>query len=346
MRLLTTILLLMLTGGTTFAQSSGGRTHEGVLSIVVENDIFANSDGHYTNGVSLAWTTGDVATFGHRNFFARMVRGFSWLPTVNDEPYANFVAFSLNHEMYTPDDIQELDPPPDAQPYAGIVAIDTSLYSKTARSLHQYKLRVGVVGPAAGAEWLQKKIHEIIGPTPEGWDTQLSNEPLLNLDYQYSHRILRHASATGFGWDLTASGGGSLGNYFTGANVNAVVRFGKALPDTYGNFDLRAGQEALVGYAPARTAWQAHAFAAVNLVGIAHFLPTDGNTFTDSRSTTREDFAATATAGFVVGTRRLLFTFAYNALLGDRTLPGANRDDYGTIGLSYIFGGTKTARGS
>ena len=315
------------------------RTHQGVFSLSLENDTFTGNDNRYTNGFSFSWVSADVAMFGPRNFFSRMVDAGSFLPTVGNEGYRNFAGFAVGQEIYTPDDIKDPDPPEDQQPYAGVAFIDTSLFSMSARSLHHFKLRVGIVGPASGAEWTQIKLHELINsPIPQGWDTQLSNELLLNAFYQYNRRMLRKAPPAAFGYDLTLNGGGGLGNYYTGGNAGIQFRLGRAVPDTYGSFDLRAGGDAFVGIAEPADGWQTFLQLQGNLAGIARFLPSDGNTFVDSRSAERSDFIATLGTGLVVAYRRFVFSYTYNAVVGDKTLPGSDLDDYGAVVLAFVLG--------
>ena len=55
---------------------------------------------------------------------------------------------------------------------------------------------------------MQRWIHEITGsPIPQGWDSQLSNEPLLNAYYQYNRRLSRGELARDFDCDLAVNGG-------------------------------------------------------------------------------------------------------------------------------------------
>jgi hypothetical protein len=312
--------------------------YKGIFSLRSENDVFAGNDNKYTNGIALSWTTADVSRLEPDGFFSKVVRSFSFLPTVGDEGYADYVAFEVGQEMYTPEDISLPAPPPGDQPYAGVLFFDTKLYSKTTRSLHAYTFRVGIVGPWSFAEQTQRFLHRLNGAKdPQGWDTQLSNEPLLNLDYQYHRRLWRRARPKGFGYDVSANGGAGFGNYFIGGNVGALFRLGHSLPDTYGSFDIRKGGEALVGLAPSPTGWHAYLHLAGNGFAVARFLPTDGNTFKDSRSGDRDDFYAVITAGAVVGYKRLLFSYMYNLVVSQSSLPAQTEDDYGAIAMHWIF---------
>jgi hypothetical protein len=314
--------------------------YRGIFSFRSENDFWAGNDNNYTNGIAASWTTSPIEDCKRPEpgFWCKVVNGFDWLPKIGDEDWEDYVGFEAGQEMYTPEDITLPEPPPGDQPYAGVLYWDTSVYAKSARSLHSYTWRLGVVGPASGAEETQKFIHRLIGAKePQGWDTQLSNELLLNFGYQFHRRILRDARERGFGYDVALNGGGDLGNYYIGANGGVQLRFGHALPDNFGTFDIRRGSEALVGMGPSPTGWHAYAHLQAQAVAIGRFLPSDGNTFKDSREGDRDDFYSVISAGGVFGWKRLFFSYMYNLVVGDSFVPTKRDDDYGAIALHYLF---------
>jgi hypothetical protein len=54
------ILLMILSAGT---QAFGGEAvPSGVMSLIVENDLFYNQDNNYTSGAALAWVSGEGST--------------------------------------------------------------------------------------------------------------------------------------------------------------------------------------------------------------------------------------------------------------------------------------------
>jgi lipid A 3-O-deacylase len=261
---------------------------------------------------------------------------------VNAEGYRNYLQFRLGTEMYTPTDLKSPEPPPGQHPYAGVIYVDSSLFSMSRVAIHQLTLRLGLVGPATGAEHIQRWIHEIIGsPIPQGWDTQLKNEPIVNLFYQYNHRLLRQAPRDRFGFDFSWNGGAGLGNYYIGANVGLLGRIGYRLPDNYGVTPLLGGDESLVGIEPPRKRFLVYAFLAGQGFGIARWLPTDGNTFVDSRSGNRDDWFFSLSGGLVLGYSRLLLTYRYHGISGledPENFRTENRNDFGTLELTFFFG--------
>ena len=158
------------------------------LTITGENDVLTNSDNNYTNGGAISWVSADLDTYDSDSFVSKWARFWKFLPFVLDDGYSTYAGWSLVQEMNTPDDIQDPNPPEDDQPYAGVLYVDSLLYARKERWAHVWQLKAGVVGPASQAESVQKKVHDLIGgDEPLGWDTQLPNEPVVNITYTGSY---------------------------------------------------------------------------------------------------------------------------------------------------------------
>lgn len=314
----------------------------GSFSILFDNDFVTGNDNRYTNGVAFAWTSAAAETYRPKDFQRKIMNAFSFLPTVNAEGYCNYLQFVLRMDMYTASDITVPDPPPGDHPYAGVLYLDTSLLSASRLANHQLTLRLGLVGPASGASEIQRWVHEIIGsPIPQGWDTQLKNEPIVNLFYQYSRRILRRAPPDRCGFDFSWNGGGGLGNYYIGANVGLLARAGYRLPDNYGSTPLLGGAELMAGIPPPRKRFQIYMFLSSQAFGVVRWLPTDGNTFVDSRSGDRDNWFFGLSGGIVLGYSRVLLSYRYHGLAGmtdPENLKTENRNDFGTIMFTVFFG--------
>ena len=314
----------------------------GAMSIYFDNDVFTGNDNKYTGGLGFAWTSAAAETYPERAFQRKIMRAFSFLPTMNDEGYRNYLQFVLGMEAYTPTDIRSLDPPPGEHPYAGVVYVDSSLFSMSRIARHQLTLRLGLVGPATGAEEVQRWIHEIIGsPLPQGWDTQIKNEPIVNFFYQYNRRLLRRAPPDRFGFDFSWNGGGGAGNYYIGANVGLTGRIGYRVPDNYGITPLLGGTEYTVGVAPPRKKFMVYAFLGAQGFGVVRWLPTDGNTIADSRSGDRDDWFLSLSGGVVLGYSRVLISYRYHGLAGlqdPENFKTENRSDFGTILVTVFLG--------
>lgn len=323
-------------GSKTEPGPEGGLPSSGSLTFFLENDLFLRlGDDNYTAGNGVSWVSVDVATYGPTRFERRVANAASFLPRMGEERFRDFVSFTLGQEMYTPNDIESSVPPPDEQPYAGVLFVDTGVYAHGRVSMHGYTLRVGCVGPCSGAAEAQRRIHRITGsPMPQGWDYQLKNELLLNASYQYNRRVARRRHQ-----DLAVQAGGSLGNYYTGGNFGVVYRVGYHLPDTYSVASLRTGGASrFVGPGVPSSGWRGHVFIGFQVFGIARFLPTDGNTFRDGPSVDRDNFVGNLATGFVIGHGRWGVSWTRHTLTGFNELSGSRSQDFGTITLSYHFG--------
>ena len=314
----------------------------GAISLLLDNDSVAGNDSRYTGGLAFAWTSAAAETYRKRHPHRKIVNAFSFLPTVGATGYQNYLQFVVGTEMYTATNIKLADPPLGDHPYAGILYLDSTIMSRTRAANHQLTLRLGFVGPASGASEVQRWIHDILGDIiPEGWDTQLKKEPIVNLYYQYSRRLLRSASADGGGVDIACNGGAGLGNYYIGANVGVTGRVGYRLPENYGVTPLMGGAESMVGLPPPRKKFCVYGFISSQAFGIARWLPTDGNTFVDSRSGDRDTWFASVSAGIVMGFSRVLLSYRHHGIAGltdPENFKTVNRDDFGTIMLTVFLG--------
>ena len=143
--------------------------------------------------------------------------------------------------MHTPDDITDPNPPEDDQPYAGVLYVDSLLYARKERWTHAWELKLGVVGPASQAENVQKDFHELVGgDEPMGWDTQLPNEPVINVGYTVAHLAAPGGGRIG-GVETRSRGHVAWATYFTGAGLGVYGEVGWNLVDALGGTALRRG---------------------------------------------------------------------------------------------------------
>lgn len=172
--------------------SEAERNNSGSFSIVVENDFFTGSDNNYTNGVGVSWASAELSAYDRDSFVRKWGEFWSFLPGMGGESADNYVSWTIGQEMHTPDDIRDPNPPRDDQPYAGVLYLDSTLYSRHDRWHQAWSLRLGVVGPASGAESTQREYHELIGADePKGWDTQLPDEPIVNISYTVGYEVAK-----------------------------------------------------------------------------------------------------------------------------------------------------------
>lgn len=317
---------------------AGGGTGT-TVSYFLENDVFVDKDDNYTSGIGVALTSPEVSTLKPGSFLRDVAEAASFLPTVGAEGYDTYSSITFGQEMYTPEDIEAPEAPSGEQPYAGILFLDTAVHARDRRSIHTYKLRLGVVGPPSGAEYVQRYVHVWVGTdVPQGWDDQLATEPLLNLDYRYGRRLWSDVPPDGLGFDLEGHLGAGAGNYYIGADLGLDARAGLRLPDTFGVQTLRSGSPGLVGAKPTTAGrWRSYASLGGRVIAIGRFLPTDGNTFRDSPSRERDDVYLSLVAGIVVGRDDWTLAYTLTGLGGFESFPEPRSDDFGTLTFSWFF---------
>ena len=304
---------------------------EGLLTLKVENDLFsAGGDGHYTNGIEGIWAFEPADGHWSRRF-AEVLPGWSASSLVG-------VAYRLGQQMYTPEDIETETLIKDDRPYAGLLLGGISLLNESQhdgwRLAESLQFDVGIVGPASGAEVIQRNFHELIASEkPEGWKHQLHNEPVVNVGYERSWRIQQ--SLAGLEVEYGPSAGFALGNLYTYASSGLALRFGDGLERSFG----------IPSVAPAhggRSSFQRdqgfswYTFAAVEGRYMAHNLLLDGNTFEDSHSVDRREWVGDAQVGAALTWDR--WQVAYTYLWRSKEFEEQDRfDQFGSIVLSTWF---------
>lgn len=312
--------------------------YDGALTFTVENDAFTGSDNNYTNGLGISWVSGNLNTNEDDRFVSKWQRFWSFLPFVGDEGYDTYASWTLAQEMHTPDDITDPNPPADDQPYAGVLYVDSLLYARKERWAHVWELKVGVVGPASQAENVQRDFHELIGgDEPMGWDTQLPNEPVINIGYTVAHLAAAGHAGQSAEWRVVPVGTVGAGTYFTGVGAGVYGELGWNLVDALGGTALRTGLNAAstVGVGPVDD-WSVAFFGGLGGYGVAHYLPLDGTVFHDSRSVESKPFIGMGSLGFAL--RRGGFALSLAATFFTDTFDEQRENaEFGTVSLSWDF---------
>jgi len=297
-----------------------------------ENDTIANHDRFYTNGAAL-WLS-------HT--------GESWADPVMDWlPWGQgrrTVTYSLSQAIFTPEDTEREVPDPTDRPYAGVLTFGLGLHVDRDNRYHGFKLILGVVGPWAGAGEVQREVHRLIHSTiPQGWDSQVHNEPVVNLAYEHRRKYRVLGRADGWAVEAIPVVGFMAGNLLTQAQVGAQVRLGYKIPDDFGSSQLR-GMNELPPPRPTRTGSSGSWLSTLGFYvqgGIAGNLvlqdiTLDGNTFKDSPSVDKEWLVPVAGLSLGVGNRRFLAVFTY-VFQGDTFKGHASAAQYGSLRFSYFF---------
>lgn len=311
----------------------------------IENDLFAGTDRHYTNGIKLSWISPDLTRFRDSDqlpdWGKRMVNR---LPYSRVEGLQRNIVFSVGQNMFTPEDIEARGLIRNDRPYAGWLYGSAAFHNKNYRHLDTFEVQAGFVGPLALGEEAQDLIHELRGiDQANGWDHQIENEPGLSLIYEHKDRVITPVSLGGFGFDAITHYGGALGNVFTYTNAGVEMRLGWNLPTDFGTSLLRPGGET---NAPADTqdpryqeighGFSLHAFAAVSGRMVFRDIFLDGNTFRDSHSVDKEFLVGDLVCGISLIVDSVKVSYAQ--VLRTKEFTGqASGHNFGSISISYTY---------
>jgi hypothetical protein len=310
--------------------------YDGALTLTIENDMFTGSDNNYTNGVAISWVSAALESYGDDSFLSGWGRFWAFLPFVSDYGYTTYASWSVVQEMYTPDDIENPNPSENDQPYAGILYLDSLLYARKERWGHSWELKLGVVGPSSQADDTQKEFHELIGDDePQGWHTQLPDEPVINLGYTAAYLAAAGDVGGLAEWRIVPVGTVGLGTHFTGAGIGTYGEVGWNSVDALGVTSLRTGLNAASTVGVGRVdSWSVALFGGIGGYGVIHYLPLDGTVFRDSRSVDSEPFIGMVSLGFCVRYGRLTLSYALTHFTKTFETEREN-PDFGTVSLSW-----------
>jgi hypothetical protein len=302
----------------------------GTLNIILENDLFYNMDQHYTNGVRLKWVPGhDVSA---PDWAVRLARLVPWFP----EKGKMLHGYALGQNMFTPTDIAIANSPLTERPYAGWLYCAVGLGVRQADRFDFLALSIGMVGSSSLAEQSQKFVHKIIDSAePQGWDTQLGNEPGIVATYQRLWRGFSTLTLLGSQLDFAPHIGASIGNVLTYINSGFTMRYGRHLPDDYGPPRIQPGASGSADFSP-KSDFGWYLFAGIEGRAVARNIFLDGNTFRDSRSVDKEPLVGDLQFGVVID--RSDIRISYTHVLRTREFGTQDGGDaFGAISVSFNF---------
>lgn len=294
-----------------------------------ENDVYGGTDRNYTNGVRLSYVSPDAGPGGLHGPVAETL-----LFADGDDRIRYGLA--VGHNIYTPVDTEVARPLPDQHPYAGWLYGEYSVFAQDADSLRMLGLQVGLVGPAAGGEWVQNNFHDIINSYQvRGWDNQLKNEPAFALMALRKDRALLGQAVGGLELDVLPHLGVTLGTLRTQASAGATLRFGDDLARDFGPPRIRPAIGGS-GYFRATPGFNWYVFAGIEGRAVVRNLVLDGNTFRDSLSVEKEPLVGDIQAGVVLQYKSV--QLAWTFVTRTREFEGQDAlQQFGAVSLSAKF---------
>ena len=311
----------------TLAGTSSGNL-DPIFVTQFENDLFAGQDRGYTNGISFSVIPDKGET---PDSIAALIKPMTSLATPDQAlPYS----VSVEQLIFTPDDITDPELPPDDRPYAGWLNITANSFVVQDNHLERWQIGLGIVGPSSLAEESQKSVHSLTGADdPVGWETQLPDEPTLQLGWDRQWRIRNRPGNDGVVLEVAPTVGATVGNAVTGAELGGFIRVGENIPLDFGppRLGSLAGGSGL--FQPEEGfGWYIYMGAAAQYT--AHDIFLDGSLFQDTPSVSRDPVKAQAFVGFACyhGPTRIAFTHVRETRAFDRQdAPGR----FGAVSLSW-----------
>ncbi|HCD32664.1 MAG TPA: hypothetical protein DER01_09670 [Phycisphaerales bacterium] len=206
------------------------------LTLYTENDSSyyvpgSTADRYYTHGSKLVLT--------HQPQLAdRFSEKLGTLLPINGHaPVDTALGYVFGHNIYTQDNIANTVANPNDRPYAGWLYGGMFLQrSVEDREMDHIELNMGVIGPAALGEPIQKFVHQISdSPEPKGWDSQLHDEFGINFIYKHKWKFnLLGETQDGFAMQAIPQAGFVVGNVNRDANAAITLRAGWHIPADFG----------------------------------------------------------------------------------------------------------------
>ena len=209
------VVLLMLSILVEAQETNVDSTHYNKsIGFKFDNDIFFQTDYYYSSGENIFFIHPGVAKSPITKLF---ISKFN-----NDDIEYNGV--SIDHKMYTPTDTPSDTVKAGDRPYAASLSL--SQFQVFENRLNGYRvsstLSLGVIGEFAFGKEMQSIIHGITpSEQPVGWESQISNDILLNYSFQFDKRLFESAN---FEWLATSTA--TLGTVNTDISVSTTIRFG------------------------------------------------------------------------------------------------------------------------
>lgn len=301
----------------------------GTFTFVHDNDLFSGSDRHYTGGFRLIVMPGRSApTPAWLQSAARLLPAFSSSTTLRH-------GYAIGQSAFTPDNISQATPPIDDRPYAGWLYGTAGVGAVTGNHLDLFSLTVGVIGPSSQADQMQQWLHKLTGSRqPQGWSTQLHDEPGLLLNYQrrwsgYSFaRISNHVS-------ISPHVGLAFGNVNSFAGAGVAMRVGRGLPNDFGPPRIQSVGPMWTAFEPSQRIG-VYAFISFEERAVANNIFLDGNTFRDSSRVDRNAFVEDLQAGIVIDHRSLRISYTH-VLQSHEFKTQRTNDQYGALMISVRY---------
>jgi lipid A 3-O-deacylase len=308
------LLIISLIGFNT----ANAQTYRNQIGGRLENDQYINpyNDRYYMAGTMLNYTTILKHTGDNTGLMKKTLE-----IEIGQHIYGPFATYARKIKMQD-------------RPYTGYLYAGGSmnwLYAN--ESALKVTVQVGTIGPASGAEKIQKGFHDIFGlKEPEGWQYQLKNEVGLNIEANYKQLLYRNSK----NWlDVSIDPSVRIGNTFSNATAAVMLRAGKL-----GKLYESASTNSRVSLKDEEQGGELFFYAIPQLSYVAYNATIQGGLFRDDKGPVTFDIynlVFTQQLGVQFATRR--WSASYTAFIRTREVKStALGDQWGVLALAYRFG--------
>lgn len=255
-----------------------------------DNDVILGKDNSFTAGWSLQLHSrlNDTWAPGYAQWIGRV-------PGLGDGGRGGPItrwAVGISQVIITPKDVGIAAPQPNDAPWAGMLGAAVSWSAYDNRRLAALQVYAGCMGPCSEAEHVQKFVHGNLGlgPLPKGWDNQLADQALFNVNYEYRYKLFavapdRYFTPGRFAHDLSVGSHVGLGNLETLIWGQVEYRFGWGLPMGFTKAPDPPGWGIMLDpvyvdpttpLAPRPRAWRAYFSLMGRVSYVTHMAPAEG----------------------------------------------------------------------
>lgn len=327
------------------------------MSFIWENDAIVGPDRDYSNGLGLQFSAPRRDCAPLVGVVARINDAFddhvfdALAGPESGTLLGEQLAFGLGHQIYTPEDLTRADPDPADRPYAAWLYYSAAYIRETrqpdgahgrgplgqVRALSITQVDLGVVGPWAQGEGLQRGFHDWIDAQtdPQGWDSQIGNEP--GVVIRHERKLISMWDAGLIDAEFEWNAGLALGNVMTDASFGLGLRVGYNLGPDYGAPRLRPGLSGSNTFSAGPDGpVSVYLFGAAGARAVARNIFLDGNTFGGGPGVDRNVLVADYQygVGLTAGWARLSLTRIHRS----QEFAGQDRDSvFDSLGVSVRF---------
>lgn len=309
------------------AKSSGDQA--AIWSIQGENASISSAsvtDRYYTNGLRIGWTSPEGYPPGWLENVGRLLWGKG-----NQR-----ITVDLSQQIYTPYATGVKVPPAGDRPYAATLLLNTGLQQDGDGWRSVLGMSLGVMGPAAGGEWVQNGFHDLIGQKGnKGWSSQLKDEPVLQFTSARTWQ-LPTGSLLGLETDALPDLTAELGTLRIYVQPGVRFRIGQGLNGDFGPARLRPGQSGGDAFAAADAlGW--YLFAGGDGRAVLRDGTLEGNIYQSSPSVKKTPFVGELEVGGGITYRSVRLTYTQVFQTAEFRHQKGGLHQFGSVNLAARF---------